>query len=237
MTGGALILMLLSLLPAGAAAQRQARLPEGDEILERMARGFEGVEDYTVTIDAVAELERLNVPPMTATMYYKRPDKVHFDSKGFALLPREGVALNPERLRARFTAVAVAPETLGGRSVLRLTLKPRNDRTGLRELFLDVDSSRWTPERLVSPQFDGRTMTATLTHARVQGHWLPSELLVRFTSTRADTAAEPPAEGGPGATRPAPPRRGAVTVRYSSYRLNTGLSDDLFTRPDPTERK
>ena len=231
-TAGTLLALLLC---AGAAGQ--SPLPRGEEVLDRLAAGFEGIEDYTVSMDVVADIDRLKVPPMKVTMYWKRPDRVHFDAEGFALLPREGVALNPETLRTRFTPTAVSRDTLDGREVLRVTLKPKSDRTGLREFFLDVDPSRWTPERMVTPLFDGRTMTATLTHGRVEGRWLPSALVVRFTSTVVDTAAEGQAEAATPAVRPATPRRGTVTVRYSGYRLNGGLSDDLFSEEERPDRK
>ena len=32
---------------------------------------------------------------------------------------------------------------------------------------------------------------------------------------------------------PQKPRNGTVTVRYSNYRLNTGLSDDIFAKDVP----
>jgi outer membrane lipoprotein-sorting protein len=228
----------LTVLLLSAAFPFQDRgTPTGEEVLARMAEAFEGIDDYTVTMDIVADLERLKVPPMTVTMYYKRPDKVHFDSDRFALLPREGVALNPERLRARFNATAVAHDTLAGRSVLRVTLKPKNDKTGLRAFLLDVDPVRWTPERMITPLFDGRTMTATLSHVQVDGRWLPSQLAVRFTSTVTDTVVEAPPAPSPIPARPSMPRRGTITVRYSGYRVNTGLSDDLFRGGDPIDRK
>ena len=69
--------------------------PSGEQILKNVESARAAVKDYTVMLDIVADVERLKVPPMKAKMYFKYPDKVHFDSKGFALLPREGLALNP----------------------------------------------------------------------------------------------------------------------------------------------
>ena len=59
------------------------------------------VSDFTVTIDAEVNMEQVQVPNMHATMYFKKPDKIHFDSKGFLFVPRDGIMLNPAVLSDR----------------------------------------------------------------------------------------------------------------------------------------
>jgi hypothetical protein len=63
------------------------------------------------------------------------------------------------------------------------------------------------------------------THAQIEGFLLPSSLVVEFTS---DAPAEAP-EMAQGSTRP---RKGRVTVMFTDYRVNSGLSDDLFLKKD-----
>lgn len=205
-----------------------------DEVLSRLGAVTENIRDYTVTLDVTVDLDRLKVPAMKITMYFRQPDKVRFDSQDrFAMLPREGMTLNPRRLRENFHVGSGVPDTLGGKSVYRVVLKPKKDKTGLQELYLYIDSTRWTPERLVSPLFDGRTMSLSYAYAKVNGFWLPSENVVTFSSTVTDTTEQDaPAQSNLPVRAPRMPRNGTVTIRYSDYKVNTGLGDEVFEKKE-----
>jgi hypothetical protein len=220
-------LLVAGAMPGGAAG---AAPPDtgGAAVLDRVAAQYAAVQDYTVTLSVTTNIERMSVPPMHATMYFKKPDKVHFEAKGFAVLPREGLAFNPATLAERFLVDAVSPDTLSGKRVLRLAMRPRSDQARTRRVILYVDPQRWTPEKFTTAGIDGRTMSASFTHARVGGLWLPSNLYVEF-SAAADTAAVPQWEQSvPGSSGRMTFRGGTIEVKYSDYRVNTGLDDALF---------
>ena len=217
-----------------SAGEKSGSRPSGPEILQRVQEGVSGIEDYTVTLDVVVDLERLKVPRMHATMYFKQPDKVHFVSDGFALLPKEGLGFSLLGAASKYTVDRVEDDTLDGHAEYRLTLLPKSERNGLRRTVLEVDPGRWTADRVESELPDGRSMTARFRHEEVRGHWLPSMLTVTFAS-----AAEDSVDAGiveqitPTRTRQQA-RAGTVVVRYSDYRINTGLSDDLFRSESTT---
>lgn len=200
----------------------------GAMILERVAAQVEELQDYVVTLDVTTSVERLSVPPMTATMYFKKPDKVHFESKGFAILPREGLSMNPALLPERFLVDSVDADTLAGKRVVRMAMRPRSDQARTRRMMLYVDPQRWTAEKFTTAGIDGRTMSALFTYARVDRFWLPSKLVVEF-SAAADTTAVPQWEqSAPGLTGRASFRGGTIEVRYSGYQVNTGLDEAIF---------
>ena len=221
-------LTVWSLLVTGAVVVVQ---PSGEAILRNVAASFPGVRDYSVTLDITPDIERLNVPPMHVKMYYKQPDKFHFESDNFALLPREGLAFNPERLLTRFSVEEVSGDSVDGKQELKLLLRPREERARATKVLLHVDSSAWKPSRIVTSLFDGRTMTATFRYEERSGHLMLSVLTVQFTSPTQDTTEQNSTvdEAAP-IQRPQMPRRGTVTIRYSDYEINTGLSDDIFNK-------
>ncbi len=92
------------------------------------------------------------------------------------------------------------------------------------------------PEKFTTAGIDGRTMSASFTHTRVDGFWLPSNLFVEFSAS-ADTAAVPQWEQSvPGSSGRMPFRGGTIEVKYSDYRVNTGLDDAIFEEP-PREKE
>jgi hypothetical protein len=214
----------------------------GEEILRKVEGQVERVKDYTVTLDVVADVERIKVPPMHATMYYKHPDKVHFDSKGFAMLPRESMGLQFGHLSQRYAVDSVQREGKGTALLYRLVMHPRDERSNVRRILLWINGDRWTPERLEIPQPDGRIMQAGFAYGSFGGCWLPTELTVKFLMASRDSTAVTPANPF------APPdvqartgqrgnqRQGTVIVRYSDYRVNTGLADELFVQPEEQKK-
>ncbi len=210
----------------------------GEEILRKAEENFHDIRDYTVSLDIVADIERMNIPPMHATMYFKQPEKVHFDAKGVVFLPREGMGVQFGQLTHRYAVDSVTREVVDGADMYRLVLHPRDDKAVIRRMFMWIDGKRWTPERLLMPRSDGRTLEAQLTYDRIDHFWLPSRLVVTFSAPERDTTAAAPstnpfARDLPAASR-GNTRTGTVTVNYTGYRVNTDLPDSLF---DADQRK
>ena len=211
--------------------------PSGEAILKKVEESRAGVQDFTVTLDIEAHLEQVSLPSMQVTLYFKHPDKMHFDGEGFAIIPKEAVTLSPTHLLKRFTVESVERDTLNGEKEFKLSLKPNDERVRLRSATLYVHTERWTMDRLASTLPDGRVLSAEFTHRNIQGAWLPAVLTVSFTAPR-------PAPPSPATEDEAPPslRRpvlqgGFVIIRYSGYRINTGLDDALFAPDRPSIRE
>lgn len=228
---------ILALGAAAAFGLAHGGDPSGEAILRNVQSRMAEVRDYTVRLDVLADIERMNVPPMHVTMYFKQPDKIHVDAEGFAMLPREGLALNIDKLVSRYAVERVEKDTVGGVTLYRLSLAARSERTELRTIRLEIHPTRWTVERIVTGGTGDRMVSVSFSYTQVEGHWLPDEMTARFSVAPADTG------GGETADQNSPfpprqmPRNGTVTVHYSGYRVNTGLSDELFTKDParPTE--
>ncbi len=201
----------------------------GEDVLKKVEETFRGVEDYSVQLNIVVDLERIKVPSMNVKMYFKQPDKVHYESGSFALLPKESMSLNPSQLREQYTVESTRQFSDSGKGYHELFLRPKKENTALRGLALTIDGERWVPVLLVSSLPGGRMMKAEFTHEQVEGHWLPALLSVNFSSDARDEDAGQPATPAP-QTRP--PRKGSISIRYSNYRLNTDLSDEVFEKKE-----
>jgi outer membrane lipoprotein-sorting protein len=206
-----------------------AAVPAGEAILKRVETAVASVQDYTVSLDITANLEQATIPPMQATLYFKKPDRVHMESQGFAMLPREAFSLSPTRLLEHFRVESVRAESVEGRSVYRLRLTARDERARFHDAWLDVLPERWTIEGGTLSFADDRVLTVRFTYKQLGEVWLPSELFLSFSQSGASAPESSPLEDqkpvqiGRGAFR-----KGEVIIRYSGYRLNTGLSDDIF---------
>lgn len=214
-------------LAAGLAFGQKLAALSGEQILKKIEENFARVQDYTVTLDVRVDLDRLKVPEMKATMYFKQPDKMHFESEGFALLPKEGLGLAAGSLSARFDVEGVREEN----HLLHVSLKRKQDKAGVRPILLTVNPATWTVEQVTTSLRDGRVMTAVFEHQVLDGYRLPRSLTVTFAYD--STNVEPPdlfSQLPQNQRSPQIPRQGTIRITYTDYKLNTGLSDTLFTK-------
>jgi hypothetical protein len=228
--GAAILLASVSIALCGG--------PDGGEIARRVEEANAWLKDYTATLTVSVNMERLRVPSMKVEMYFKRPDKVHFDSKGFALLPKQLGGMNFLTIRDKFEIdPRVVSDSLDGARGMILTLMPKDDRTHLRRVQLLIDSTNWTPVRMRMPLLDGRVLTATLKHERMDQHWLPVDITLRFMLAVGDSTVPNLLEQITPSRRAQPPHDGTAHIVYSNYRVNTGLSDELFKEPEGEPKK
>lgn len=207
--------------------------PSPDAVLHKLADRYSGVSDFTVRMTVVADIKELNVPTMTLTMFWKRPDKIHIESEGLAIIPREAAGFAPDQLLSRYLAEAMANDTLDGRAVIRLTLVPKSDQARPRRLLVYIDPDRWTAERITSTGPGDRSIATQFEYTRVDSFWMPSVVTVTFSSQAPAVPEQGEPDQQPPMGRRTPPRNGKVTITYSDYHINSGIEDSLFAPESP----
>ncbi len=224
------VIIILVALPA-----ESQRLPSGAEVLQQVVKGVEGVEDYEVSLQADVHMDRVRIPKAMATMYFKKPDKVHFDSPSIAMMPREGIAFNSEAVLEQYTAQMIGEDTVQGSKVFKLQLAAKAATARLRQLFIWVNPENWTISRLQTIPYEGRILTMDFVYGlQVEKYWMPISLTARFgllddggpARLQADSSSAP--ETPLDQMQPRGPRSGSISIIYSNYKVNIGLSDDIF---------
>ncbi|MDE3056419.1 MAG: hypothetical protein KGJ59_00495 [Bacteroidota bacterium] len=219
------IACLLCILPAFGRAQQLT----ASQILANVQKQFEQVNDYTVTLHATVNIEHLNIPDMTVKLYFKQPDKIHIESKNFAMLPKEGIALTPALLLAKFDATLAATEQTGKEKIykLRLISKPEPGKLTI-ESYVWVDAARWIITRLESEPMGNRRISIVFEDTLIEGkYFLPAKITASFGSSAVDTVGVPFPESKFSQRMP---RKGSVTIFYSGYKINSGLPDEMFEK-------
>lgn len=233
-----LVTLLFCCAILAASGQNKPQESAGSAILQNVAKGFEGVRDFVATIEAKVDMERLRVPNMNATLYFKKPDKVHFDSPGFAMLPREGVVLNAGTLRARYDAETIGEESVDGKKLTKLRLTGKEQNIRPRQLFVWVDQAVWTIVKMESVPYQGRILRLEFTYATQSGGYvLPQTLKASFEAIARDSTQRPldmDLSNAPQLNEMTQrvPRSGSITVKYLEYKINVGLSDEIFVKKE-----
>jgi len=232
-----MVLLFCCTIPM-ASGQKKTQESAGSVILQNVSKGTEGIQDYIAKIEAKVDMERLRVPKMNATLYFKKPDKVHFDAPGFAMLPREGVVLNAGTLRARYDATVMGEEAVDGNKLMKLQLTGKTQNIRPRQLFMWIDQKAWTITKIESAPYQGRVLRLEFTYAVQSGGFvLPQTLKASFETTSRDSTQRLIDLDLPNAPQlnelnQRAPRSGSITVKYLEYKINVGLSDEIFEKKE-----
>lgn len=222
-----LLFVIASLIGAVAPCAAQPMTPE--KILQNVKAVSDRVKDYSAVLTASIHMERLKIPEMKVQIYFKQPDKLHIESKGFSMLPREGIFLNPSRLLEKFVPTLLSTEKNGATTEYVIQLTPRADRqTSKRKMSaskIRVDGSRWLVTKLESATQAGGVVSVEFRHTQVAGsYWLPEQISAEFdVPSRKDDSVDDQAP-----RRQSGPLKGSVLMVYSEYKVNAGLDDALF---------
>ena len=230
-----IIMFLIVLVLCNGFAQRSTKKQKTDNILAKVVKGFDGVNDFSAVIDAEIEMDRVQIPKMHADFFFKKPDKVHFSSESFLLVPREGIALNPSVLQQHYITTSVENDTSGGKNLFKLILAANDAKTRLRALSIWVDPINWTITKMETVPYEGRTLSMTFTYeCHQEKYWLPSKLIVSFQSETEKVQKDslPQLDNQFEGLQRAAPRSGKITVVYSNYKINIGLSDEIFEKKE-----
>ena len=203
-----------------------------EEILKKVQEPFDSIQDYVVDIQARVDMEGVRVPEMVVKVSFKQPDKVHFESEGFAMLPREGIIINPAKfLEEGSQAALLGKDSLEGEEMYLLELVPTTESLLNPKVHLWVDGERWVIRQIKMIPAQGGGVTVRIEPVLVQGEfWLPQKTTVEvdFPQRRGMETRGPHQD--PDRRRPfeKPPRSGKITITFSNYQINTGLSDEIF---------
>jgi len=215
------LFFLLALANMPASAQQDAYT-----LLERVQSEYGAINDYRVEVEATVDMQGLSVPKMTATMYYKKPDKVHIESEGFAMLPRDAVGFHPDMFeKEQYDAVIQGEETIQGAACVKLKLLARSDSLRLQRATLFIDPARNVVLRMDADPGEGAAARADFTYNRVQGkYWLPKTIAISMSSPMhfRRPSAKKKTESDSG--------KATINLKYKNYVVNKGISDSVFKK-------
>jgi hypothetical protein len=198
------------------------------------------IQDYTVRIEAKVRIPDFRVPDFTATVYYKRPDRFHLETKNFAPLPRGAALFDPSRFRPEKNRISwLATETLEGVQADLFRVEPLEEKGKIRSYRVWIGGSPKCILQVESLSVQGVKARARIRYALIrqgsEGLWFPERVDVKMTFPERGVrpqdnllyGSESPVSRGMARLENFP-AEGDVEIIYSGWAWNRGLDDSLF---------
>jgi len=226
MTRSAFFTTLICLLLPTFILQAQEQADPA-ALIDRVQKQFDRVNDYRADLRAEVDMKGLSVPEMKATVFYKKPDRMHVESEGFAMLPRDAVAFRPTMFeKDQYDMVIQGKETIRGHECVKVRLFARSDTIRLQRVMLYVDPARDLILRADIDPERGSSAQVTMTYTQVNGtYWLPARIEVEMDAPMRFRRPGMNRQTGDTAEKEKPAR---IVVRYSNYSVNRGIPDSVF---------
>jgi hypothetical protein len=218
--------MLLLLWPLMLPAALHAQESDAWKLLKTIQGDYERVNDYVVDIRATMKVPGLSVPEMQATMYFRKPDKVHVESERFAMLPRDAVMFHPSLFKPEeYDALAQGEAVIRGTTCRKIKLLAKSDTVRLQRIQLYVDPVKREILRMETDPGEAASASADFTYLRAAGHTMPATITIEMKSPMTMRRSGVKQKNDTGEKE----KPAKIALTYSNYRINKGIPDAVFS--------
>lgn len=222
------IMLLLTVFVSITFAQSK----NPDLILKNVKQEFNTVKDYVADIKIKVDVKVLKIPETKAKIYFKQPDKMHIESKGFAMIPRRGLDFSPTSLlKDKYSAFYQKEDFVDGIKTAVVKVVPLEDNSSVILSTLWIDQDRNVIRKIESTTKTNGTFIINLSYNSNNKYPLPDSLIFQFDMSRADLAPkqfDDRTEKGNNNKKPLTNMVGKVLITYSNYVINKGIPDSIF---------
>jgi len=203
-----------------------------DEILKSVIKNFDRVQDYVVDVNIKVDVQSIKVPETKAKIYFKQPDKVHLESEGFAMLPKDGMQFSPSALlKNDYTALYEKDVDLNGVKTSIVKVIPSGNQSEVILSTLWIDQNKKMIRKIESTTKSNGTFTIDLFYDESAKYPLPNQIVFYFnldkmnlpSANKNNNQDNPKQKMGLDSTT-----KGKVIVKYSNYAVNKGILDSVF---------
>ena len=227
-----LILIVLGVNnPSLRSEQVFAQTKDSNKILNAVKQKFEKIHDYQADVNIHVDVNFIKMADKKAKIYFKQPDKVKFQSEGFAMLPKQGINFSPSQLlKGNSSAIFVRTEDVDGKKLDVIKVVPKSDSGDVVLSTVWVDEANSVINKVET--IGKRSGNISMDFKYSTNQTLPDE--VKFTFNFGGVQEQSNSrenDNNPAAMKQMGrgPLKGTATLTYTNYKINKGIPDSFFT--------
>lgn len=225
-----LLMLTLFAFWGGACVQAQ----DMNALVMKVKAKLDKVKDYTADGKMKTDVAFIKAPIGKVKVFFKSPDKFKLQRDGgISVLPKGGVSINIGSMvmQSGFVAIDAGMSTVQNLPVRVVKLLPNADAGDIILSTLYIDEQNLLIRKSVTTTRENGTYEMELIYGKYDAYGLPDKVIFSFNAKDyklpkgitlefddTDKAIKDKMKG----------RKGRVEINYSSYAINTGLSNSIF---------
>lgn len=193
---------------------------------------FKSVKDYTASVQIKTDIPFVKMLPVNATVYFKQPDKIHMESKGISILPKQGPQFFMNEINAKNDiAIFVADEVIDGVTTKGIKVFPIQDTADLILATLYFEPNKLLLYKAQVTTKSRGTVNMSFKYGSYSNFQLPDVLTFEMDVNKFKIPKAVAADLENTTTKKddgKKTKKGTVVITYKSYKVNSGLSDAIF---------
>ncbi len=201
-----------------------------DEILKKAIAKTEPVNDYVVDLNIKINVDFIEIPRRKVKLYFKQPDKFHYESKGFALIPKQAQSFAGNDFRGNVSAIYVKEEWFENRKTHIIKVVPMDENAPFVLATLWIDAQNFKIHKMETVTKNDGSYKIRFQYAN-HPFDLPDAMEIEFELNKLDLPMGMDGNFSLDFSKKGEPGKktiGNVQIKYSNYIVNQGIDDSIF---------
>jgi outer membrane lipoprotein-sorting protein len=219
---------LLSFFAATSFAQTE------EALLQKVKAKLEKVTDYEATGKLKLDVSFINAQESDVTIYFKRPNKFKVKKTGgISILPKGGVSVNTASLLppSGYQTISGGKAIVDGVTTTVVKLIPTDEASDVVLSTLYIDEKDAVIRKAVVTTKESGTYDVQMTYGKYVAWGLADKVVFSFNTKDYKLPKGITFEydkGGSKAEDKNKSKKGTVTITYTGYTINKGVSEKVF---------
>jgi outer membrane lipoprotein-sorting protein len=205
-----------------------------EEILKGVINKINLVQDYQADVQIKAAIPFIKVPIAKATIYFKQKDKFKVESKGIAILPKQGMSdltgfLSNEK---KYSAVLGEAKTINEHKTRLISILPSEENSEIILAKVYVSASESLIYRTVLTTKSSGTVTIDYEYNLNKKFGLPNKMTfnVDIKKFKMPKSVASDIRNNEKKKKYKDNEKGTIILTFSNYIVNEGISDGVFKK-------
>ena len=205
-----------------------------EEILKGVIDKIDLVEDYQADVQIKAAFPFIKVPIAKATIYFKQKDKFKVESKGIAILPKQGMSdltgfLSNEK---KYSAVLGEAKTINEHKTRLISILPTDENSEIILAKVYISTSEDLIYRTVLTTKSSGTVSIDYEYNLNKKYGLPNKMTftVDIKKFKMPKSVASDIRNNEKKKKYKENEKGTIVLTFSNYLVNKGISDEVFKK-------
>ncbi len=208
-----------------------------DEIVSKLQAKLQSVKDYEAKGQLKTDVAFLKIPISAVSIFYKYPDQFRIKKNGgLSVLPKGGIKINMNSLIAdgQFTAISAGRVQFKGADLQMIKLIPTAELSDVVLTTLYVDDKNMLIRKSITTTTENGTYEMEMDYGKYSKWGLPDKAVMIFNTKdyklpKGITFEYDAGMMNKGKNPKELSKKGRIEIVYSSYEVNKGLPNSVFT--------